>query len=429
MKRIALLAGSFYPDITPTGKVAIQYSDLLKEEFDITIIFIQSGKERINGIKHKGVTLHAIFNTRLYFEAYFIEKERKSKHKIFRQLFSYLVKVTKAIGRLNAWFIFPRSKCYLLWPGNITWFYPRAYRELIKIHKEQKLDFVFTFNSPFPAHLAGRRFKRKHPGVKWITYTVDPFTRAMSFTKTIIFPKLREQINFNEEKSIYDLADYSFVSEEVFDTDRPLFSKALHKTKPLPYVLQPINRISKLSVFPIDKINLIYSGSFYKSIRNPEYLLKTFLSIRNPDILLHLFIYSDCEDLINYYIDQSNGRIIRHTMVGHDAIINILLGSDILISVGNSTSAFKPSKIFEYISTGKPIVHFYQNGLNDDVLSKYPFALQINQNEANPATNATMVERFCIKFKDSRLDADEIAALYPNNMPEQIYKTLIKAFN
>ncbi len=402
---------------------------MLKEEYEVSLVFIQTGLERINGLNHKGLTLYALFNLRLSCEYYFVKQANQAKSGLIKSIYNYASKAAKAIGRVNAWFIFPRPKCYSLWPDNLTWFYPKAYRKLVELHKSNRLDSIFTINSPFPAHLAGRKFKQNFPDVKWITYTVDPYSRAADFTKTLIFSKLKAKIDIIEEKSIYQLADHNFVSEEVFDTDATLINLAINKTEPIPYLLVSARAASDSWNFPSDKINLVYAGRFYNKIRNPEYLLKTFLAIDNPNLLLHLFTKSDCDNLIDFYINRSNGRIIRQAQVTIDQLPEILIKADILISVGNSISAFKPSKILEYIGTGRPIIHFYQNKLQDEILLKYRLALQINQSLEDIDQNAQLVKDFCLKMRGSSILFPELSNNFPQHTFIQIRSLLINGIN
>jgi len=54
----------------------------------------------------------------------------------------------------------------------------------------------------------------------------------------------------------------------------------------------------------------------------------------------------------------------------------IEVNSDNLIAVGNNDCNQVPSKIFEYMSFGKPIVYFYSDDdVNVKILKKYPIAL------------------------------------------------------
>ncbi len=62
------------------------------------------------------------------------------------------------------------------------------------------------------------------------------------------------------------------------------------------------------------------------------------------------------------YVKKAGGRIIKHGLVDTNEIKTVLADADILVNVGNAVAEVKPSKTFEYISTGKPIVNFYQKG-------------------------------------------------------------------
>ena len=428
MKRIIIIAGYVYPDTSPTGKIAMQFADILKENYEVSMLYIQSGLERVEGVKHNGITLHAIYNVRLYWEQYLIQKTKTSSTVGIQKLFKIATKVVKGIGRINAWFVFPRSKCYALWPTNLIWFYPKAYRKLVKLHNKKNFDVVFSVTSPFPAHLAARKFKLKYPYVRWVTYTVDPYARASGFTKTFILPNLKAKVDIKVEKSIYELADYNFVSEEVFNTEAELYLKELYKTVALPYLLLPNSIKSEKKLFPSDKINLVYAGTFYESIRNPEYLFKTFLAVDNPNILLHLYIVGDCDSLIDSYVNRSKGRIIRHESVSIEKVPCILSQADILISVGNSTTSFKPSKIFEYIATGKPIVHFYQNGLCDEILLKYNASFQIDQSIPIDEKRALEFVQYCLNNRSNKLEWKDIIIRFQNHSLDNIRNLLLNGF-
>lgn len=429
MKRIVIVAGHVYPNTSPTGKIALQFADILKADYDVSMVFIQNGLGKIDGIRHNELSLYAVYNACLYFEHYLVDKAKNSTSNILGQVIMMAIIIVKAIGRINAWFVFPRTKSYSLWPDNLSWFYPKAYQKLASLHKENKIDVIFTINSPFPSHLAGRKFKNKYPETRWVTFTIDPYARAADFTNRWLFPKLKFKIDTIEEKSIYELADYNFVSEEVFLTEYKTFNQVLNKTVALPYLIVPIKEISDQSRFPKNKINLVYTGRFYETIRNPEVLLKTILMIDNPDIILHLYIESDCDSLIDSYINRSNGRIVRHESVSIDKVPEILSQADILISLGNSTSSFKPSKIFEYIATGKPIVHFYQNGILDNVLINYFSVLQIDQDKSLSKLNIKILEEFCLRNYNAKINWQDIIRKYEKHSIKSVKPLIINGIN
>ena len=129
--------------------------------------------------------------------------------------------------------------------------------------------------------------------------------------------------------------------------------------------------------------------------------------------------------MIDNYINKSNGRIIRHLQVEPFMVPDILLNADILISVGNSSEAFKPSKIFEYISTGKPIVHFYQQEYFDLTLNKYPLSLQLSQNCDNEKLNMNKMYDFCFCSKGQSIGEEIINEIFNNHSKSYVESILL----
>jgi glycosyltransferase involved in cell wall biosynthesis len=425
MKNLTIVAGHIFPHSSPTGKVALQFAEILKEKYQVSIIFIQSGDESYNGVVKQGFTLYSVFSPRLWFE-HAVEKcasKRTSPRSI--GLFWLASKIAKLSGRLSAWFIPGRPKSYLLWPDNLIWYYSKAYKQLEKNHTHENIDMILTINSPFPAHLAGRKFKTKNPHVRWLTFTIDPFARASDFSNRWLFRSYKTRIDTAEEKGVFKTADLNFVSEEVYETDTEIFAEVLDKVIPIPYLLQRAAPTGGDSRFPDGKINLIYTGRFYRSIRNPEYFLRIFCQIRNPDINLHLFTFSDCDDIIDKYVNQSLGRIIHHAPVTQDQVPDILNQANILVSVGNSTTSFKPSKLFEYLATGKPILHINQSNQHDDVLEKYPLGLQIYPGKLSETDTAVDMQLFCKAHADKQLPWESVNSLFSHHSLENIRNTIL----
>ncbi|PKP62116.1 hypothetical protein CVT91_00590 [Candidatus Atribacteria bacterium HGW-Atribacteria-1] len=139
----------YYPQPSPTGKCAGQYASLLKEKFNIDVVYIQSSLEKIHGVTVNDETLYGLSNWRLWIETWFQELSNKATNKFLRKLSMAGVIGMKAIGRLQS---------MVLFPNNLRWFYKEAYKALCSIHKENPVDVVFTVNSPFSAHLAGEAF-------------------------------------------------------------------------------------------------------------------------------------------------------------------------------------------------------------------------------------------------------------------------------
>ena len=93
------------------------------------------------------------------------------------------------------------------------------------------------------------------------------------------------------------------------------------------------------------------------------------------------------------------------------------------MNVGNSVAEFKPSKVFEYISTGKPIINFYYPGLQDEELAKYPLALQVEMS-GDVSAQKKKICAFIDSVYKKRLDKSEIEEIYHRHTKENVSKIL-----
>ena len=193
-KRLVVLVGLFYPSPSPTGRVTRQYLEVLKLEYDITVVFVQSGLEKFENRKVEDYVLISLPNWRLYLLAYFLNKSKKIKYPPLKKIFNLLVLLTRAFGRIQS---------LLFLPDNNRWFHKKALRKIEELNDIRPIDYLLTVSSPFTAHTAGRAFKLKHKKVKWITFTFDPLIYISKVKKSFIFPKIKAKWDIRQEKSIF----------------------------------------------------------------------------------------------------------------------------------------------------------------------------------------------------------------------------------
>lgn len=418
MKKLAIVAGVVYPDPSPTGNCALQFARMLKDEFDVSIVFIQMGLEQVNGKTVDGIHYYSVFGLRVFLENFFAYGASRLRGSLGKRLCQIVVRLLKGIGRIQSVFLFP---------DNLRWYYRASYRKLQSLERERGLDAVLTICSPMSAHMAGRVFKSdRGDKVKWITYTVDPFVRAMEANRKRFAKSVWGKISLRVEGEVYSQADFNLVSDEVYGMNGPSLVRVLNKTRALPYVLsRPVG--IRGDYFPADKINLLYAGRFYRNLRSPEYLFTVFLLMANPDVVLHLYSASDCEETIEEYVSRSSGRIVRHAQVSSREIGNVLLSADILVNVGNLAPEFKPSKVAQYVSTGKPIVSFSENGQTDDMLDRYPLSLQFEKGRAGIEVDAASLEEFVLRYRRYSLEWESVERIFPRHTYGAVRSILLEA--
>ena len=291
-------------------------------------------------------------------------------------------------------------------------------RKLKEINDEKNIDLIFSIGAPMASHCAAMRFKSLYPKVRWVTYSADSYAAQNS--------NRRRALRF--EKKVLSQADYNLLSEEIYKNNPFLYQDNPNRFGTLPYLLPKVKcQIGKISHVDFDKINIVYAGSFYKKIRNPLFLLETFMCTKS-DAVLHLFCTSDCDELIDQIVKKSCGKIVRHKPVDVEEIGGVYSAANILVSVGNSLPEFKPSKIFEYIATGKPIMNVFYDGLRDEILDEYPLAIQICNSEEKMIA-AEQMDAFILANAFKNVAIDEINGKFKKHTQASITTVLSNALN
>ena len=393
-KHLVIICGVYYPNPSPTGLCAKRFAELMLDEYDVEIISLSENGQNETVKNDDGITVYTLSGVRA-------SAEKKAS--------GITKKLLHAMGGIQI-------KTSIL--GNLKWYEKKVIKKLHCINKSRKIDTVFSICSPMAAHSAACKYKKENKNVKWCAYTVDPYSSKgrirpvfCSFEKLALF-----------EKNIISKADMLLLSEEVYKNRLDLYDGKA-ECEPLPYMLPyESNSIETESVFSKEDINCVYGGRFYPGLRDPEKMLKCFSNIKDHKIKLHLFSIG-CEDTVSKYAEFSP-NIILHNQVSHKEILKVYEEADILISVGNNSLEFFPSKIFEYIITRKPLVHFYGCGVRDSLLEDYPSVLQIDNNSEECETDA--LESFIFSDKEDITRA-RIEQIYYKHTAENIKSILTRS--
>ena len=106
----------------------------------------------------------------------------------------------------------------------------------------------------------------------------------------------------------------------------------------------------------------------------------------------------------------------------------MMQSSDILINIGNNVINQVPSKLFDYISTGKPIINFCKskNCPTIPYINMYRLGLNIIEGEDAIDRQALIVSQFIKEHNKERMNFDEIKTTFLKNTPEYVGETFIK---
>lgn len=294
----------------------------------------------------------------------------------------------------------------------IKWFC----RDTQRLNEAYGFDCILSVCHPFHSLVAGLLMKRKSKDSCWMIYTLDSLSNGMSVST--ISDQKRMKKGWQWEKFFYKYADavfnlrcnekhyaqprYDFFRFKMFLVDIPLFNRITIHTK--------------ASYFDKSKVHFVYSGSLAEAYRNPQYLCQLFTEInKNERYCLH-FYSKGCENFLEQLNEKENG-IMLHGYVSREEALGSMLDADVLVSIGNRVSDMIPSKIFEYMSAGRKIIHLFQNEKDAALpyLKQYPYALLIDEN-GDFNSNVKNVIEFVNK-DDPEMSFDEMASLFEENRP------------
>jgi hypothetical protein len=365
-KELVIIAGSCYPNCSATGAIALKYADYLINVFNVRLIAIQEGNEKAYNLRFRNVSVYTLTQWRLR-AAQISHDNARNARGIQRAFYHFFYTFLRIIGRLQS---------FLFFPDNCWWYQRKAFSLLERLNTDKKIDVILSFSAPIESHFAARRYKLLHPSVRWVSYWGDLY--SSSEFKLNIFSTI-EKLKATEKMLIQE-SDCALMTEEVHDILYSRYKDVLQTPLiRIPYTLDrhALQRQNSSQINKVDSISFIYMGSFYRHLRNPEYMLKLFTFKDHTDFILHLYSQGDCDDIVKKYTELSDGHIIDHGIVSPAELDYALQEADILINIENLIKTSRPSKLLQLMSYRKPIVDFCYSGYHSPLLKLYPLVTEI----------------------------------------------------
>ncbi len=183
-----------------------------------------------------------------------------------------------------------------------------------------------------------------------------------------------------------------------------------------------------VATFEADKTNLLFVGKFYAKVRHPQYLFDLMEQLRNTNIVLHIVgplnYMGFNQAYINKYFTNQVPNIRFHGAVPPEEADDILLYADGLAHVGNNIDTAMPSKILDYISSGKPILNICKIRTCPTIplMKRYPMGMTIFEDEPLDEPKLTKIKCFLAENKGKQVPYEQIEKLYPECTIEYVGK-------
>lgn len=414
---IVILVGNYLPKCSAVGNCMCNVADCLKESHDVTVLAFrqsdaQSAMERIDGqtvvrvetflgnlrnradaaIRTGGITALLWRGTRLLTQVARRVRLRFGRDGLDEQL------VTSYLEALD--------------------------------NLEEKPDLLVPACMPYEAVEAAVRYREGHPNIFLVPYLFDQFAASATLYSSSALCKTKEMANLALERRMLELSDavLNITWEDHVRSEFPeMLSKLKHVEHPL--LVRPRGRTEVLTEMMGSR--MVYAGALSTGIRDPSYTLGLIAAVvgRSRSYGETSFYVPNALSARHWFDEYAASRAIELLdAVPSDQLPDIYANASWLLSIGNSKADQKVSKVYEYMATGKPIVHVAcrRDDATAEELAMYPLALCVFQDNSIEE-NVSRLCSFLDATKGKVVAFEDVARLFSEELPEVVADLLLES--
>lgn len=404
------MVGNYFPNPSANGICTRQIAEELKSNgWEVDIIDTRFKNEKTNE-KIEGINIYRI-------------KARITSRINQNMSNKVILAFNKLLNKVKLLLSFPT------WPLISPLYTYRYYKKAVELHQKNKYDVVLSVYTPIDTLLAAYFMKNKYPDIKVMYYFLDALSggippKRLNREWLVNRGKKWEDILFKNSDIIFILTDHKqhYVNH--------ISNENINKLKVVDIPLIRKIESKKTKKYKKDVVNITYVGTILKHVKDPSYFLSIFSQIEksNEDKwMINIVGTGDSEELFLEYNANNKGiPLTNHGQVSHTNALQFMKQSDFLINIGSQISTQIPSKIFEYMSTGNPIISFYKD-VNEPSLSylrKYPHALLIEESVDRIEENKKKIINFIDKYRGKRVEFSYIENKFANNTARPLVKII-----
>jgi hypothetical protein len=297
----------------------------------------------------------------------------------------------------------------------------RAYQARLEA-MDPRPEVIVPAVFPFETVLAALAFKRTHPEVTVIPYLFDDFVDSGSLHVLKIARAVKRGRHLHLERRMLEEADAVLSMHPLrahFDENFPpqLCDKITYLEHPL--LTRPAMACAPRHDDGVTR--LCYTGALVKKVRDPAYLRALLHAIRTGQtIQADFYVMGNAASKIPTETIGGSVQITNHGRVPKSEADAAVQNADILLNLGDAQGKQVSSKVFEYIATGKPIIHlaYVEDDAVSKILEKYPLALSLVQHHSQFEANVRRSERFIAEKRFKCLSFEDVKEMYPEAFPE-----------
>jgi hypothetical protein len=220
---------------------------------------------------------------------------------------------------------------------------------------------------------------------------------------------------------------------------------ALHTLKPhfnehyqelinkIEYVEHPLLIKSKYSNKNIysEYSKLVYAGSLNKNYIEPFALINMLelLIQKSVKIKVNFYIMGNMDKVIQKFSSLYPDNIFYNGYVPFECVEEEIAKTDIMLCISENAGIQMSSKIFRYMSTGKPIILLYytDNDINKKILERYPLYIGIRNDRIYDKNEIGAIIKFMNDNKNKSIDFEKVAESIPEALPEYTSNIILES--
>lgn len=301
-------------------------------------------------------------------------------------------------------------------------------KQAIKLHKKEKFDMVISEHNGLDTLYAGHKLKKYDNNIKFVSILWDPFTGKIP-TKYLPKKYAEKKLKKAEYKLLNNadkiIAMKSSESYHLKNSVQKLYFNRFEFLN-IPNIYCPKNVSEDEKYIDENKINIVYSGVLTVPSRMPDGFIKVAIKSKYAKNLnLLFFCNGNGRELLSDYIDKFDGNIITSPYISHYEILKVYKSAQFLLNIGGDNKFMVPSKIFEYMSFGKPIISTYyiDDEASTKYLNKYPLALLIDE-RLSVEENAKRLDEFIDNSLNKSVPFEVVKEIFKENTPDSYIKVI-----
>lgn len=297
-----------------------------------------------------------------------------------------------------------------------------------KLHMEYGFELVVSEHHGLVTLLAGCHLMKEFKGLKHLAVLWDPVKGQMA---TVKLPQwyTKNRINSIERYvSEYTTLQISTLSMKAYHTEHGDMGSDHRIYLDIPSILKPEEDVSTGHMFCLrdDCINIVYSGLLSEYYRDALPILRLLNQCDCAEKINMIFFSRGEKEQIEKEAIDFKGAVVYHDYIPLADLHTIYRHADYFLNVSHINANMVPSKIFEYMSYGRPIISTYvtDGDSAEKYVSRYPEALCIDLKKCDD-DNISNLNAF-FQREHRIVPFEEVKAEFKDNTPEKYLEVIEK---